>query len=451
MSDRPFHAPWPQRAAYLLLLTLLAALAATTIFRAAFSQVEHTDFTVYRAAAQAVLDGSDLYAAHNARGWNYVYPPPLAVLMAPLARIPVAWGALLWFLLALLVSGRALQLAAALASDGGRRPERTLWLAFAVLPWWLSGIMRGQASELMVWLVVAAVCCELRGQPWRAGASLGGAILLKVFPATLLLWFAWRRQWRALAAVLLVLLLGGLLLPGLVRGWQHNLDDLREWSQLMAQPALLSNQARQDNPLFDQLLDARKPRNQSLQSLLLLWRTDGRGVQALLIASALAMLLAMALRARRMAAGDAPLLAGAAVCWMLLIPPISESHYFVAMLVPLAALAREFDAADAQRRRIARAGSGAFVALTLFSVSFQQFDGYRPLCWATLIVWASTLHLLASARKTPTSGRTQALHRDRSSGHPRLHAEFAHVPRPPHAVTAIHRFTGLRVRSSASR
>ena len=55
--------------------------------------VEHrTDFTVYTEAGAACFDGRDPYGVTNARGWGYLYPPLLAILVAPLAaaRSPVA-------------------------------------------------------------------------------------------------------------------------------------------------------------------------------------------------------------------------------------------------------------------------------------------------------------------------------------------------------------------------
>ena len=44
-----------------------------------------TDFTVYQAAAHALKHGEDPYEARNPRGYRYVYPPLLAILLMPLA------------------------------------------------------------------------------------------------------------------------------------------------------------------------------------------------------------------------------------------------------------------------------------------------------------------------------------------------------------------------------
>src|SRR5262245_60539529 len=58
-----------------------------------------TDFTVYTEAPRALYGGKDPYEARSPRGWRYVYPPLLAVLVRPLLDLPVEDAAFLWFLL----------------------------------------------------------------------------------------------------------------------------------------------------------------------------------------------------------------------------------------------------------------------------------------------------------------------------------------------------------------
>lgn len=81
MSDAP-RAPSQgsarQRALLALAVVLAVALGMNTVWRACYMSVERSDFPVYLAAARAVLDGTDLYAARSARGWYYAYPPPFA-------------------------------------------------------------------------------------------------------------------------------------------------------------------------------------------------------------------------------------------------------------------------------------------------------------------------------------------------------------------------------------
>src|SRR6185437_8984662 len=60
-------------------------LGVTTVLRSAFLSSPKTDFQVYARAAWAVRAGEDLYAVTDNNGWHYIYPPPFAILLAPLA------------------------------------------------------------------------------------------------------------------------------------------------------------------------------------------------------------------------------------------------------------------------------------------------------------------------------------------------------------------------------
>ena len=61
------------------------------------SPAHRTDFSVYRDAAAAVLQGKDPYAIRNQRGWAYVYPPPFSVAMVPFALLPMPVSVLAWY------------------------------------------------------------------------------------------------------------------------------------------------------------------------------------------------------------------------------------------------------------------------------------------------------------------------------------------------------------------
>ena len=90
-----------------LVVVFMVAVGYRTIYSVAWNDVERTDYTVYSAAGQAVLDGTNIYDAHNIRGWFYVYPPPFAILMIPFAKLSLAWGSGLWYVLSLLALAHA--------------------------------------------------------------------------------------------------------------------------------------------------------------------------------------------------------------------------------------------------------------------------------------------------------------------------------------------------------
>ena len=71
------------------------------------SRVHRTDFTVETAAGAAVLNGTDIYEAHNVRGWYYIYPPLYAIVMVPFALMSTFWAALAWYLLSVIFVARA--------------------------------------------------------------------------------------------------------------------------------------------------------------------------------------------------------------------------------------------------------------------------------------------------------------------------------------------------------
>ncbi len=370
-----------------------------TIYNVAWNDVERGDFTVYRAAGQAVIDSTNIYQAQNIHGWLYVYPPPFAILLIPFAKLPLAWGSGLWYLLSLAAlasaTTMAVKLACELVPDTAKKID--LWTLYEVpllltSPWLVSGLMRCQASVFMIWLMIAAVYFWWRGRPALGGVALAAAGLIKAFPVALLAYFAWRRQWRFVGAFLSFLVIGGLILPSTVYGWGKNLDYWQQWGQIVAGPALSANNSREGNFLYAQLLDSKKPRNQSIEALLLTLKTPPQLIKPALAAAALGMLALMAWIAKKADAKTQIVVVSAFVMWNLLIPPISETHYFGLMLLPFAVLTVIFLSG---KDRLSRWLSFGVLMLcfifTLWTNVDKPMEFYRLLCWSSLGVWSALL------------------------------------------------------------
>ncbi|SCK15347.1 glycosyltransferase family 87 protein [Vogesella sp. LIG4] len=383
------------------LALLLLGVGLSCVYRVAWSDIQRTDYTVYTAAGQALLNHGDLYSAQNVRGWKYVYPPPFALLMVPFARMSLASGALLWYLLEIAaiaaVSIMSVRLLPATVPD--RHKDLLYGLPLASLCVILvSGAMRCQASVFMFALMVATFYLHFRGRPIAAGASLAGAILMKVFPAVLVAYFIWRRQWRVLLATAASLLVMGLLLPGLALGWRQNLHDDARWVEVVAAPALMSNHERASStPLFEQLMDTTKPRNQSLEAMFLSAGLGAESSKRLVTLSGGLMLLAMLLASRRVQnRHDELALAGAFLSWSLLVPPISEAHYFGALILPLTVLLGrilyEATACSRQQRQLAILLCGGTMLAAMRLLSWERTETLRPLGLATLLVWGACLY-----------------------------------------------------------
>jgi hypothetical protein len=397
-----------RRIFYAFLVLCIIILGTITVYRAAFNSIERTDYTVYVAAGRALLDHQDIYLAENARGWRYVYPPPFAILLAPLARMPLGLGALLWYALTVAAIGASAVMSAALLGGAPIRdkPHLVYGLPLLSLATLLtSGILRSQASPFMFFFMIAAFYFHLKNRPIAAGFSLACAALLKVFPIVLIAHFIIRRQWRAVLATAAALMLLGIVLPSLYWGWQFNLHQIARWIDVVGHPAMMQNGERaQVSALYQQLLDTTKPRNQSLEALFLTLGMPAGLTRYAVAASAALMLAAMWSAARRISLRKATaptssmaenLLCGAFLCWSLVISPIAETHYFGALLLPLVVLVAYIDQnSPGQRRKVEILAAGTVGMIAVMTLTALDATAiWRPLCIATLARWLLCLRL----------------------------------------------------------
>ena len=247
-----------------------------------------TDFTVYTEAGAAFFDGRPPYEVTNPRGWGYLYPPPFAMLVAPLHAFEPRTQVLVWFAISVLMLwgcyveslciARRVLPAAPQNALFGPIPPAIGWAAFvaATLPA-LNCLQRGQVGVAKLYLLLLGfrLCIESRtlARSLAAGAVLSLPIVLKVTPlvpvAILVLaqfvasWHAPRRadgmrRTGALAGGALAgLVLSLVLLPALAIGWRTNLQHLDTWWREVAMRF-------DDAPGEDFAGDSSSPRNQSL-------------------------------------------------------------------------------------------------------------------------------------------------------------------------------------------
>jgi hypothetical protein len=70
------------------------------------------------------------------------------------------------------------------------------------------GIQAGHVDLVMIPIALLALLWRMRGSSWRAGLTLGVAVLVKLYPGILLLAWWRRRDWRFPAAVVAMVGLG---------------------------------------------------------------------------------------------------------------------------------------------------------------------------------------------------------------------------------------------------
>ncbi|NPA90961.1 MAG: DUF2029 domain-containing protein [Chloroflexi bacterium] len=187
----------------------LLAFWAHEVAPALFSGRIPTDFLSFYTAA-AMFSQGDIYDPHTLRQapqvthlsqhiFPYLYPPPLAFYLQPLAHLPLFWAARVWTLL----NGLALILLILLVYKllDTRTPPSTRWIwtlaLLYILPF-ANNIHMGQAN---IWVLLAltwAFYAWHRGAEGWGGVGVGIAAVLKLMPGVLLLYLLVERRWKAI-------------------------------------------------------------------------------------------------------------------------------------------------------------------------------------------------------------------------------------------------------------
>ena len=165
----------------------------------------HTDsglnaFLAYYQGAEALLNNAPLY--NGLDGWIYLYPPLFAQMLMPIATLDnYDVAVLLWY-----VINVALLMGTLFSLSRYVPPARAklLWIAPIVfLPFW-QALYLGQVTTIMLALLTFAWICMREDRAVIAGMLLALASWIKVFPAILILYFIFKRDWRVLRGVVLL-------------------------------------------------------------------------------------------------------------------------------------------------------------------------------------------------------------------------------------------------------
>jgi hypothetical protein len=192
---------------------MLSGYVLLTSFRRGWTQVE-TDFPNYYTAAVLTLRGEPLRNFYDLtwfqRQMNYTgterqlgaYPPntPLTMLpLLPLAPLDPQRAKQVWLILGLLSLAASVWILASLTKFD---PTEILLLALIAYGALSANFILGQYYLLLLFVLTAAAWCLIRGRPVAGGALLGLVFALRLYTAPFILYFAIRRQWKALAGML---------------------------------------------------------------------------------------------------------------------------------------------------------------------------------------------------------------------------------------------------------
>jgi Glycosyltransferase family 87 len=230
---------WPDPGALIisgligLLLAVYAWVAVVPVFGAHAPRAD--DFQDYLLAAHQLATGGDPYASfvstHVPWDWSlssgYLYPPAFAVALIPLTWVSNDLAVRIWLIL---IQAAVVASLLILYAVIGRPRRGELLCLVAVLTTFfplLSSNLTGTMNAILLLLLTAGWAAWQRRRDVAAGAMVGIAAVIKLFPLALLPYLAWRRHWRLLAA-LGATLLGGLALGLVVTSLDHNIYYFRD-------------------------------------------------------------------------------------------------------------------------------------------------------------------------------------------------------------------------------
>lgn len=193
------------------------------------------DFQDYLFAAQQITTGGDPYAnfVRNHVPWDwslssgYLYPPAFAVTLIPLTWVSNDLAVRIWLVL---IQAAVLASLLIVYKVIGRPRRAELLAIVAVLTTFFplaNTVLAGTMNSLLLLLLTGAWACWQRRRDALSGVLVGTAAIFKLFPAALLPYLAWRRQWKLLAAVV-VTGLAGLALGLAVTSVDHNIYYFKE-------------------------------------------------------------------------------------------------------------------------------------------------------------------------------------------------------------------------------
>ncbi|MBI5762568.1 MAG: DUF2029 domain-containing protein [Planctomycetes bacterium] len=173
-------------------------------------------------------------------GTGHWFPTPPFVLMClvPLSKLGYLPAGIIW---AVLKSGGFIfamaLLLRTLREQEIRIPLGVLIAAgiFGIRPI-ISDLQHANLNIFMMIWVALTWTCFLRNKDLLAGAFIALAIVTKVTPALLLVYFLYKRQWKVALGAAIGLALVFLIIPSLYLGFARNIELHRNWYHMLAEP-----------------------------------------------------------------------------------------------------------------------------------------------------------------------------------------------------------------------
>lgn len=314
------------------------------------------DYPLWYWAGQQVLQGQDLYPHNLADYFAFLYPPFPAVLLA----IPAWFGKVVLYTCLGLVNVAAWWITAQLShamTGSGKEPNQWLYFlpGFVTISFVFDMFDLGQPNLMLLALMLYGFWLLQHARPWLGGSMFALATAIKVFPVAVLPYLVWRRQWWAAVSMIVFTLVFLFVVPAPVRGFQHNLAELKTWYQGMVgassekgfgqrdeqnwswvNQSIIAVTHRLTRPVNYNQEDPSKP-VRTMNVVDISYKEANLVVLAVSLALGLGFLAVMPAQKRRTARSDAEEL-GILFCLMTVASPLARQYYFIWLFFPMTIL-----------------------------------------------------------------------------------------------------------------
>jgi len=340
----------------ILFLVCCIVLTADVLGPEIFGSGKTKDYPLWFWAGQQVLNGGDLYPADPNAYFDFIYPPLSAILLA----VPSHFGKIPLYLCLSVLNAVAWWMTAQLSNamtGSGRVPDP--WLAalpaIVTISFVFDMFDLGQPNLILLAMMLLGFWLLQHGHPWASGGLFALATAIKVFPVAVLPYLLWRRQWVSAAGMVVFLGILLFVVPGPVRGFQHNVSELKTWYQGMVgssseqgfgqrgeqnwswvNQSIIAMTHRLTRPVnYNQDNPAKPPAYMNLVDLD--FKTANWLVIAISLAIGLGFIAVMPARSRRTHLSDAEEL-GILFCLMTVASPLARQYYFMWLFFPVTVL-----------------------------------------------------------------------------------------------------------------
>jgi hypothetical protein len=190
------------------------------------------DYWVWYQTGQTVLQGGEIYPDPRWNKFPFMYPPPCAIFLAPVAALGQTGLVIVLALVNAAAWIFSIIFSVRLATGEIRRAHFLVYLVPSLVVgghvW--GNFLLGQPSLVLLALMLGAFIALQGKFQGLAGAFVAVAAAIKAFPFIAIVYLIYRRYWKAVASLILTLTFLLVVLPVPFRGYELATQDLQRWS-----------------------------------------------------------------------------------------------------------------------------------------------------------------------------------------------------------------------------